>query len=87
MERFACPEDARATNVRLTRIGWERPATAPGHVANVRQHIIDVLTPEQVAQLAAIGDANLGRVDPDVKPTVNLQSQRPGDSEHPRPRA
>ena len=86
--RFACPEDARATNVRLTRIGWEKLRdTAPGHVANVRQHVIDALTPEQVAQLAAIGDAILSRVDPDGKLTANLQSQRPGGSEHPRPRA
>ncbi len=41
-------------------------AAAPGHVANVRQHIIDALTPEQVRQLAAITDAILARLDPDA---------------------
>ena len=66
VERFPCPEDARATNVRLTAAGWDKvQQAAPGHVANVRQHVIDALTPEQVAQLRAIGEAILGRVDPD----------------------
>jgi DNA-binding MarR family transcriptional regulator len=66
LERFPCPEDARATNVRLTAAGWDKvQQAAPGHVANVRQHVIDALTTEQVAQLRAIGEAILGRVDPD----------------------
>jgi hypothetical protein len=52
--------------VRLTAAGWDKvQQAAPGHVANVRQHVIDALTPEQVAQLRAIGEAILGRVDPD----------------------
>lgn len=38
---------------------------APGHVATVRRHVIDALTPEQVVQLRGIADAILGRVDPD----------------------
>ena len=38
---------------------------APGHVENVRRHVIDALTPEQVDQLDAIGDALLPRLDPD----------------------
>ena len=63
--RFPCPQDARATNVRLTDVGWAAVrAAAPGHVANVRARVIDALTPEQVAQLTAIGDALLGRLDP-----------------------
>jgi DNA-binding MarR family transcriptional regulator len=66
VERFPCPEDARATNARLTPAGWKKVReTAPGHVAAVRQHVIDVLTPEQLAQLATITDAILGAVDPD----------------------
>ena len=61
LERFPCPEDARATNLRLTAAGWDKVRqAAPGHVANVRQHVIDALTPEQVAQLRAIGEAILG---------------------------
>lgn len=66
VERVPCPEDGRATNVRLSDEGWELVvATAPGHVANVRRHVIDALTPEQVRQLRAISAAILDRIDPD----------------------
>jgi DNA-binding MarR family transcriptional regulator len=66
IERFPCPEDARATNARLTAAGWKKiRATAPGHVATVREHVIDVLTPEQVSQLSEITGAILESVDPD----------------------
>jgi DNA-binding MarR family transcriptional regulator len=66
VERFPCPEDARATNARLTPEGWEKVRdSAPGHVATVRQHVIDALTPEQVTQLAAITDSILTTLDPD----------------------
>jgi DNA-binding MarR family transcriptional regulator len=65
VERFPCPEDRRATNARLTGAGWLKvQQAAPGHVANVRQHVIDALSDEQVDQLAAIGDAILARLDP-----------------------
>ena len=66
--RFACPEDARATNAQLTPAGMDRVRdSAPGHVANVRAHVVDALTTEQLGQLSAIGDAILSRVDPDNK--------------------
>jgi DNA-binding MarR family transcriptional regulator len=66
VKRFPGPQDARATNVRLTPQGWCKVRdTAPGHVANVRRHVIDALTPEQVAQLTAITDAILQKLDPD----------------------
>ncbi|MCV7230807.1 MarR family winged helix-turn-helix transcriptional regulator [Mycolicibacterium komossense] len=74
VERFQCPEDARATNARLTAAGWRRVRhAAPGHVANVRANVIDALTPEQVGQLAVIADAILGRLDPDgaMSPTYH----------------
>lgn len=65
VERFPCPEDRRATNARLTDAGWRKvQAAAPTHVANVRQHVIDALTPEQVGQLTDIADALLERLDP-----------------------
>ena len=65
MERFPCPEDRRATNARLSEAGWAKvQEAAPGHVANVRQHVIDALSAEQIDQLAAIGDAILARLDP-----------------------
>ncbi|GLY29716.1 MarR family transcriptional regulator [Kineosporia sp. NBRC 101731] len=66
VERHPCPEDRRATNARLTEAGKETVArAAPGHVATVRQHVIDALTPEQVAQLTTILDAVLVRLDPE----------------------
>jgi DNA-binding MarR family transcriptional regulator len=63
--RFPCPDDARATNVRLTDTGLRKViATAPGHVDNVRQYVIDALTEEQISQLTLISDALLQRLDP-----------------------
>ncbi len=65
VERFPCPDDRRATNARLTGAGWAAVrAAAPGHVATVRQMVIDALSAEQVDQLAEIGDALLARLDP-----------------------
>ncbi|MCX5043485.1 MarR family transcriptional regulator [Aldersonia sp. NBC_00410] len=65
VERERCPEDGRATNARLTETGWNKVAqAAPGHVANVRKHVIDALTDEQVDQLAEICGAILANLDP-----------------------
>ena len=65
VERFPCPDDGRATNARLTPAGWaEVVSAAPGHVANVRRHVIDALSPEQVGQLGEIADALLEVLDP-----------------------
>lgn len=75
IERFPCPQDARATNARLTAAGWDKVrATAPGHVATVREHVIDALTDEQVDQLAAIGDAILSKLDPERKVATEPQA-------------
>jgi DNA-binding MarR family transcriptional regulator len=66
VDRFPCPGDGRATNVRLTEQGWTKlVAAAPGHVAQVRMHVFDALTTEQVSQLAVIAGALLTRLDPD----------------------
>lgn len=65
VERFGCPQDRRATNARLTFLGWDAVvAAAPGHVDMVRRHVIDPLTPAQLEQLRGIGDALLARLDP-----------------------
>jgi DNA-binding MarR family transcriptional regulator len=85
VERFPCPENRRATNARLTDKGWAVvEAAAPGHAANVRQHVIDVLSPEQVAQLTAIADAILGRLDPSG--TMAATYQRYGEPPKPKSR-
>jgi DNA-binding MarR family transcriptional regulator len=71
VQRFPCPEDGRATNARLTSAGWRKLRhTAPGHVANVRQHVMDALTAEQVQQLTEITEAILRRLDPDGRMTA-----------------
>lgn len=70
VDRLPCPEDKRATNAHLTDAGLAAvTAAAPGHVANVRDHVIDALTSEQVAQLGEIADALLARLDPDGRMT------------------
>lgn len=67
VKRFPCPEDRRATNARLTEKGWRKILeAAPGHVANVRRHVIDVLSLEQLDQLRQITDALLVQLDPDA---------------------
>jgi DNA-binding MarR family transcriptional regulator len=65
IHRFPCPEDGRATNAQLTGAGWDAVVgAAPGHVDTVREQVLDALSPEQVAQLAGITEAILGRIDP-----------------------
>lgn len=74
VERVPCPEDRRATNARLTHAGMAKVVeAAPGHVANVREHVIDALTPEQVQQLGDIADALLARLDPSGRMTAMYQ--------------
>lgn len=74
VERFPCAQDGRATNARLTRDGWATiKESAPGHVATVREHVIDALTPAQLRQLTAITDAVLKRLDPEGRMTPMYQ--------------
>ena len=66
VQRYHRPDDARATHVMITETGWEKlRASAPGHVATVRHHVIDALTDEQVDQLGEITEAMLERLDPE----------------------
>jgi DNA-binding MarR family transcriptional regulator len=52
-ERRSCPTDVRGVFAVLTEAGRKRlEEAAPGHVAAVREVLIDVLTPEQLAVLA-----------------------------------
>lgn len=64
--RVPCDQDARATNAHLTQAGWQLLKTAaPGHVRQVRESVIDALSPEQIEQLDGISEAILQRIDPD----------------------
>lgn len=66
MRRFPCPEDGRATNAQLTDSGLAKVRrAAPGHLANVRAHVIDALDPADVEDLIRVTTRILTRLDPD----------------------
>ncbi|WP_330294997.1 MarR family winged helix-turn-helix transcriptional regulator [Streptomyces sp. NBC_00503] len=53
VRRRTCPSDVRGVYAVLTETGRARLAeAAPGHVAKVREVLVDVLTPEQLDVLA-----------------------------------
>jgi DNA-binding MarR family transcriptional regulator len=53
--RGECAEDGRGATVTLTEAGWTAlQAAAPAHVASVRRHFIDLLTPSEVQTLADV---------------------------------
>jgi DNA-binding MarR family transcriptional regulator len=57
VRREPCPGDGRFINAVLTEEGWHKvTATAPGHVAAVRELLIDTLTSEEFAQLGALSE-------------------------------
>lgn len=58
VRREECLTDGRGLLVAITEAGREAIAeAAPGHVANVRDLVIDALTPEQLQVLAEAGEA------------------------------
>jgi DNA-binding MarR family transcriptional regulator len=58
VRREECLTDGRGLLVAITEVGREAIAeAAPGHVASVRDLVIDVLTPEQLRVLAEAGEA------------------------------
>jgi DNA-binding MarR family transcriptional regulator len=58
IERLECKTDRRGQIAHLTDEGFAvLAAAAPKHVEAVRAHMIDQLTPEQISQLTAIGQA------------------------------
>lgn len=55
VERVRCSEDGRGVNCAMTDAGWRTLVdAAPGHVAAVREFLVDLLTDEQ---FAALGEA------------------------------
>ncbi|UFS94765.1 MarR family transcriptional regulator [Nocardia huaxiensis] len=54
VRRTACEDDGRGVIAQLTEEGMRRlRAAAPGHVAAVRRFFVDLLTPAQLAAVAA----------------------------------
>jgi DNA-binding MarR family transcriptional regulator len=62
--REDCTSDGRGAFVVLTDTGWRAiQAAAPGHVASVRRHFIDLLSREQLDALAEISQTVVRRLD------------------------
>jgi DNA-binding MarR family transcriptional regulator len=65
VERRPADDDGRITVATITDAGYEvLVAAAPGHVATVREYVIDTLTPDQLAQLKLIATQLLTKIDP-----------------------
>ncbi|MGW1339705.1 MarR family winged helix-turn-helix transcriptional regulator [Kribbella sp. NPDC002412] len=65
VERRPAEDDGRITVATITDAGYDvLVAAAPGHVATVRELVIDALTPDQLGQLKTIADQILAKVDP-----------------------
>ena len=65
VERNDCPTDRRGQLAQLTEKGFEvLAAAAPFHVAMVRQHVFDGLSPEQIAAMTAIGNSIITGLEP-----------------------
>lgn len=71
--RTDCPTDRRGQVAQLTDEGFAAlAAAAPGHVAQVRRSLIDVLTPEQLSQLREISAAIIGAADQPRGPAAGI---------------
>jgi len=82
LERTECPTDGRGAFVALTATGREAiEAAAPLHVAEVRKHFIDRLTPEQLGSLLEISRAVLDSFGLDVDESGRAVERRAGSSE------
>jgi DNA-binding MarR family transcriptional regulator len=63
VEREECADDGRGSMLTLTPLGLKAiVAAAPGHLASVREHFIDVLTPEEIDALAALTHRVVGHL-------------------------
>lgn len=72
VRREDATDDARGTVVVLTRNGARAIAmAAPGHFASVRQHMIDLLSEEQLRMLGDISEMVIGH--------LSSQAPRTGD--------
>lgn len=80
LERTGCPEDRRATNVRLTPLGRRTFVRAlPQHLNLVRSLVLDALTPAQLESLGEISEA----IDAKLSDHRGLSITPPSPSEGP----
>jgi DNA-binding MarR family transcriptional regulator len=79
LQRVECPTDKRGQIAVLTDVGFAAlEEAAPGHVAAVRRHLIDQLTPEQIRQLEQIGSVVVAGLE-----SPECQAARAADSAAP----
>jgi DNA-binding MarR family transcriptional regulator len=71
VRRTTCPDDARGVIAELTESGLNSlAAAAPTHVAGVRRHLIDLLTPAEQQALTTIFERVLAHLDSDHPATL-----------------
>jgi DNA-binding MarR family transcriptional regulator len=64
VRREVDPADGRFTNASLTKAGYKLlVASAPGHVAQVRAHVVDVLSSAELRQLRSAAEHVLATID------------------------
>jgi DNA-binding MarR family transcriptional regulator len=79
VRRERCPSDQRGAFVAVTELGRKAiEAAAPGHVAAVRRHFIDLLSPAQLDALAAMCAVVLDALETDAGDGVNALSDHTG---------
>ncbi|HEX6872622.1 MAG TPA: MarR family winged helix-turn-helix transcriptional regulator [Micromonosporaceae bacterium] len=67
VDRAECLGDARGSVVVLTPTGLRMiEEAAPGHVASVRRHMIDLMEPDEIATLAAFSQRIVAHLSPIV---------------------
>jgi DNA-binding MarR family transcriptional regulator len=83
VRREPCPGDGRFINAVLTEEGWQKVlATAPGHVAAVRELLVNTLTKEEFAQLGAISAKVLAAQGIKIVIPTNAADTAPGTAAH-----
>ena len=64
VRREVDPSDGRFTNAILTKAGYKLlVASAPGHVAQVRSHVVDVLSAAELQQLRSAAEHVLASIE------------------------
>lgn len=64
VRRRLCPDDARGVLAELTEEGAEMlRQAAPTHVDGVRDHLVDLMTPEEQAVVAAVFERVIAHLD------------------------
>lgn len=76
LKRIPCSDDRRVTNVQLSAAGIRKVvAAAPGHVQNVRDHVIDAFSADDLSSWICLSDRILERIGPEAVIAAGRLSQ------------